>query len=144
MKLALKYPATPANAREHAALAVRVAWEQHETRLDYSAGSLEDLDGLVEVLREEGLTSEDLAEVLFVCGCYLGEVFVRSLGGRWVPTPRSALKDVSPWPMAVLLGDGSTWDPIGKAFRRLELGDSEYLPACFAAAAAGPGRESAR
>jgi hypothetical protein len=37
--------------------------------------------------------------------------------------------------MVVMLGDGSAWDPIGKAYKRLELGDSEYLPAYFAAAA---------
>jgi hypothetical protein len=30
---------------------------------------------------------------------------------------------------------GSTWDPIGKTYKRFELGDSEYLPAYFAAAA---------
>ena len=28
--------------------------------------------------------------------------------------------------------DGSAWDAIGKAYKRLELGDSEYLPAFFA------------
>ena len=79
--------------------------------------------------------------MLFVFGCYLGEVLVRRLGGAWVPTPRSALREVSPWPMVVALPDGSTWDPIGKAYRRLELGDSEYLPAFFEAAAGrGPRR----
>ena len=36
----------------------------------------------------------------------------------------------------VVLRDGSAWDPIGKVYKRLELGDSEYLPAYFAAAAA--------
>ena len=37
------------------------------------------------------------------------------------------------------LADGSAWDAIGKAYKRLELGDSEYLPAFFATAA-GSGR----
>ena len=40
--------------------------------------------------------------------------------------------------MVVMLRDGSAWDPIGKAYKRLELGDSEYLPAYFAAAASRP------
>jgi hypothetical protein len=44
--------------------------------------------------------------------------------------------------MVVVLPDGSAWDAIGKAFKRLELGDSEYLPAFFAAAAGGPGGPS--
>jgi hypothetical protein len=39
--------------------------------------------------------------------------------------------------MVVVLEGGSTWDPIGKAYMRLELGDSEYLPAYYAIAASG-------
>jgi hypothetical protein len=85
------------------------------------------------------LTGEDAAEALFVFGCYLGEVMVRHLRGQWVATSRSPLREVSPWPMVVLLPSGAAWDPIGKAYKRLELGDSEYLPAFFASAASGQG-----
>jgi hypothetical protein len=134
VKLRLRYPATPDNAPDHAQLAVRAAWEEFETRLDYLPGSLESVDAQIESLREEGLTSEDAAETLFVLGCYLGEVMARALGGRWIATARSPLAEVSPWPMVVQLA-GSTWDPIGKTYKRFELGDSEYLPAYFAAAA---------
>jgi len=135
MKLELRYPASPENALDHAQLAVEAAWEESELLLDYSPGSLEDVDAQIEALREEGFTSEDVAEALFVMGCYLGEVIRRSCGGRWLATSRSPLADVSPWPMVVVLPGGSAWDPIGKAYKRLELGDSEYLPAFFAAAA---------
>jgi hypothetical protein len=134
VKLELKFPATPETASDHAQLAVRLASEEHDVELDFSRRSLEDLDALVDTLREDGLSGEEAAEALFVLGCYLGEVLVRSLGGAWLATPLSALKDVSPWPMVVGLPDGSTWDAIGKVFRRLELGDSEYLPAFYAAA----------
>ena len=61
----------------------------------------------------------------------LGEVMVRHLQGAWVPTARSPLRDLSPWPMVVKLGDGSAWDTIGKVYKRLELGDAEFLPAFF-------------
>jgi hypothetical protein len=134
VKLELKFPATPETAADHAELAVRLASEQHDVELDFSRKSLENLDALVDTLREDGLTGEEAAEALFVLGCYLGEVLVRGLQGRWLATPLSPLKDVSPWPMVVGLPDGSTWDAIGKVFRRLELGDSEYLPAFYAAA----------
>lgn len=134
MKLQLRYPATAENALDHADLAVRAAEEEFDARLDYSPRSLGELDGEIESLREEGLTAEDAAEVLFVQGCYLGEVMVRHLGGAWVSTPRSALAKISPWPMVVVLPGGSTWDPIGKTYRRFELGDSEYLPDYFASA----------
>ena len=139
MKLELRYPATPENALDHAQLAVEAAWEESELLLDYSPGSLEGVDAQIEALREEGYTSEDVAEALFVLGCYIGEVMRRSWGGRWVATARSPLADLSPWPMVVLLPGGSAWDPIGKAYKRLELGDSEYIPAFFAAAAASLG-----
>ena len=136
MKLSLRYPATSHNAADHAELAVRVAREEFGIDLDYSPGSLEDLDAQIDSLREEGLTGEHAAEALFVFGCYLGEVMVRALQGRWIPTARSPLRRLSPWPMVVVLANGSAWDAIGKTYRRLELGDSEYLPAFFAAAAA--------
>ena len=140
MKLRLRYPATPENALDHAQLAVEAAWEEFETHLDYSPGTLEAVDAHVESLREEGLTSEDAAEMLFVLGCYVGEVMARALGGRWAATRRSSLAEVSPWPMVVQLADGSVWDAIGKVYKRFELGDSEYLPAFFAAAAGRLGR----
>ena len=76
----------------------------------------------------------------FVLGCYLGQVMALTLGGQWVATAQSALRTISPWPMVVVLPGGSTWDPIGKAYKRLELGDSEYLPAYYATAAAGQRR----
>jgi hypothetical protein len=135
VRIRLSYPASAENAPDHAAIAVRVAEEQWETRLDFSRGSLVDLDGQIDSLREDGIDGEEAAEMLFVFGCYLGEVLARQLGGTWVATSRSALRNVSPWPMVVELPDGSTWDAIGKAYRRLELGDSEYLPAFFDAAA---------
>ena len=136
MRLALRFPASALNAPDHARLAVEVAREEFDLELDFSPHSLEDLDTQIESLREDGLSGEDAAEALFVLGCYLGEVMVRHLRGQWVPTARSPLRNLSPWPMVVLLPTGAAWDAIGKAYRRLELGDSEYLPAFFANAAA--------
>lgn len=135
MKIDLHYPATPDNAAEHAELAVRAAREEFELQLDYSAESVDEADAQIEWMRDQGLTGEEAAEPLFVLGCYVGEVMVRNLRGRWISTVRSALAGISPWPMVVVLPGGGTWDPIGKAYKRLELGDSEYLPAFYAAAA---------
>ena len=131
MKISLRYPANPKNAPDHARIAMALARDEYEAELDLSPASLEVLDALIDSLREEGRDAESAAEALFVLGCYLGEVMVRELGGAWVATARSPLRDVSPWPMVVALGDGSAWDAIGKAYKRLELGDSEYLPAFY-------------
>lgn len=135
MKLQLRFPASAANASAHADLAVKAIREEFDTELDYEPASLETLDGQIETLREEGWTAEDAAELLFVLGCYVGEVFVQSLDGVWAQTAQTALSGVSPWPMVVVLQDGSTWDVIGKTYLRFEIGDSEYLPAYFAGAA---------
>ena len=137
MRIRLRYPASPENARDHAQIAVDLAREEFDAGLDFSPESLELADSLVDSLREEGLDAEGAAERLFVLGCYLGEVMVRRLGGTWVSTSRSSLRGLSPWPMVVALPGGSAWDAIGKAYKRLELGDSEYLPAFFEAAAGG-------
>jgi hypothetical protein len=137
VKIRLRYPASPQNARDHAQIAVGLAREEYDAGLDFSPGSLDVVDSLVDSLREEGVDGEGAAEALFVFGCYLGEVMVRRLGGAWVSTARSPLRGVSPWPMVVALPDGSAWDAIGKAYKRLELGDSEYLPAFFEAAEGG-------
>jgi len=137
VKIRLQYPASPENAADHARIAVTLAREQYDALLDFSPGSLEMVDGWIDSLREEGIDAEGAAETLFVLGCYLGEVMVRSLRGAWVATARSPLRGVSPWPMVVSLPDGSAWDAIGKAYKRLELGDSEYLPAFFETAGGG-------
>ena len=137
MRIRLRYPASPENAADHARIAVELARKDYDADLDFTPASLEVADSLVESLREEGLDGEGAAEALFVLGCYLGEVMVRGLGGAWVATARSSLRGVSPWPMVVALADGTAWDAIGKAYKRLELGDSEYLPAFFASAAGG-------
>lgn len=141
MRIKLRYPASPENARDHAQIAVLLAREEYESELDFSPQSLEMVDAHIDSLREEGLDGEGAAEALFVLGCYMGEVMIRHLAGSWVATTRSPLRGVSPWPMVVALADGSAWDPIGKAYKRLELGDAEYLPAFFAAAAK-PGRDT--
>ncbi len=143
MKISLRYPATPENASDHARIAVALARDDFDAELDLSPASLELLDALIDSLREEGRDGEDAAEALFVFGCYLGEVMVRQLGGGWVATARSPLRGVSPWPMVVALDNGSAWDAIGKAYKRLELGDSEYLPAFFETAKGGASRGGA-
>ncbi|MBN2368983.1 MAG: hypothetical protein JXO72_00680 [Vicinamibacteria bacterium] len=135
MRLELKYPATSANAADHARLAVDVAKREYDDELDFSPASLETLDGQIENLREQGISMEEAAEVLFVMGCYLGEVMTRALSCRWTDTERSPLAGLSPWPMVVVAPDGSGWDAIGKVYKRLEIGDSEYLPAFFLSAA---------
>jgi len=140
VRLKLRYPAIYSSARLHAGLAVRLASAERDIDLDYTPGSLDDVDWFIENVRERGLCSDEVPEALFVLGCYIGEVLVRGLRGEWFETARSAQKGLSQWPMVVVLPDRTAVDPIGIAFRRLELGSSEYIPALYAAAAASARR----
>jgi hypothetical protein len=135
VKLELRFPATVEKAEAHARLAVKLLAEERDMVADFGPASIEDVDAEIDEFVGRGLTSEEAAEALFVLGCYVGQVMVRNLGGRWVATAQSSLRGISPWPMVVVLPGGSTWDTIGKTYKRLELGDSEDLVSFFAAAA---------
>lgn len=135
MDLRLRFPPLPEHAPDHAAIAVELFQAELDLSLDYSPGSLETVDEQLERLREEGYVADEVGETLWALGCYLGAVVARALGGRWEATAKTPLAKLCPWPMVVVLRDGSTWDTVGKVFRRFEVGDSEYLPAFFASAA---------
>ena len=58
-------------------MAVRLASAERDIDLDYTPGSLDDVDWFIENVRERGLCSDEVPEALFVLGCYIGEVLVR-------------------------------------------------------------------
>ena len=135
MQLMLKFPPTPEAAPQHAALCVSAALVLHDVPLDYSIESLRRLDGLIELLREQGLAACQLSEVLFAFGCYVGEVFVRHAGGRWCMT-EGALQEGGQGPaLAVQLTPTLYCNPVGKVFKRLELGAEHDLPGFYSHAA---------
>ena len=131
MQLRLKYPPTPEAAPQHAALCVSAAHLINDIDLDFSIESLMRLDGLIEHLRQGGLTSERMAEVIFSFGCYLGEVFVRHAGGEWCPTEGSPMEGVTGFPLIIQLDTYKYCNPIGKVFKRLDQGAAHGLPAFY-------------
>ncbi|WP_301546854.1 hypothetical protein [Gordonia sp. X0973] len=88
--------------------------------LDYSDASLEWVDGKLDHWRPEG--SDVMAETVFVAGCYIGEVFVRNHGYRWVLTDVYGAMPVVEGP------NGNFANPIGKAFKRVDNGEGDDLP----------------
>lgn len=112
LQLALQHELVPGNAALFARDIVTQSLQQG-IQLDYSIESLEFVDSVIESLRANGVTLEQVPEVLFGFGCYLGEVIVRARGGSW----RAATTSVVP--IVVELEDGRSIDPIGHTFTAL-------------------------
>ena len=65
MQLRLKYPPTVENAPKFAADIVASAAEISGVDLDYSVASLKAVDNIVEGMRQDGCTSDQIAATLF-------------------------------------------------------------------------------
>lgn len=128
MELRLKYPPTPEHAEDLARVCVETAKRVSAMDLDYSPSSLVIVDRQLEKFRQDNLGSADIASTLFCFGCYVGEVLLRSLGGHWVRLEQSALSQHGGPPIVVHLDNGSTWNPIGKVFKRVDDGEGDSLP----------------
>ena len=131
MVLRLKFPPTPENASRHALVAVESVRNIEGVELDYSPQSLVALDGIIEKLRQDGATLEQIAETLFTFGCYVGEVFVRHAGGFWRAEEETPMRGLAGF-MVVELPGTKFCNPIGKTFKRLRDGATENLPYFYA------------
>lgn len=127
MHLRLKYPPTPENATKHAILAVECIRDIEGIGLDYSPASLATIDRIVESMRQDGVTVDQVAETLFTFGCYVGEVFVRHADGVWRREEDTAMRGLAGFMVVQLAGD-KICNPIGKVFKRLRDGETENLP----------------
>ena len=128
MKLRLKYPPIPENAAKFAAGIVKAALDVSGVQLDFKPESLAAVDNIIEGMRAEGVTYEQIAETLFGFGCYVGEVFVRNNGGIWRIADETQLKEeIAGSPIVMELQDGSINNPVGKVFKRFINGDTDSL-----------------
>lgn len=135
MQLHLKHPLEPDSAPLHAADIVASAADISGTTLDYSPESIDLVEEIVDELRADGATGEEMAESMVGFGCYIGEILTRHAGGTWRRAP-AAQQTV---PLVVELPDARQCRPIDWMFRRLELGDGVSLHGLYAAACAGGG-----
>jgi hypothetical protein len=125
VNLRLKYPPVPEHMSDHASVAVQAAADIDGLDLDYGVTSLGAVDRILGGFHDSNLDSSQVAETLFAFGAYVGEVMVRAAAGRWVEMP--AGHPLSGWPV-IELPSGVLGNPIGKVFKRVDLGDSENLP----------------
>ena len=129
LQLDLPFPLEPEHAGQHAELVVTAAAEIGDLHLDYSPASLEEVDAVVEGFRHDGVSLQELAELLVGFGCYLGEVVRRELGGFWQAEAELNEEDREAAGWMVLAFSDDVWcNPIGRVFGRFMNGDEDYLP----------------
>jgi hypothetical protein len=128
MKLNLKYPPTPENAANFAADIAAAAFRISGAKLDYSVGSLQPVDDILEKMRGDGVKSTQVAETLFGFGCYVGEVFVRNVAAIWRNSADTKMAGMPGFPLVIQTGADAFCNPIGKAFKRVDNGIEDSLP----------------
>jgi hypothetical protein len=124
---------SPENAAQAAGELVEFVGSKWGFSLPYTSDSLATVDTLVERVKGTGAPEEKAAGMLFMLGCYVGEVFVRAGGGRWRKTEELGMSQVCSFPIAVELPQVGGIDPIGEVFRRFRNSDVESLAAYYAA-----------
>ncbi|MYT69075.1 MULTISPECIES: hypothetical protein [unclassified Streptomyces] len=130
MHLHLKYPLEPGSAPRHAAAVVEAALDISGAELDYSAGSIDLVEDIVDSFRSDGATCDEMAESLAEFGCYVGEILVRHAGGAW----RHAPAGHHPVPLVVELPGPRLCHPVDWVFQRLEHGPDVSISALYATA----------
>jgi hypothetical protein len=127
IRLRLKYEPTPEYAAAFAADIVQATLKITGEELDYSRASLSRVDAVIEDLRSDGPSVDQVRETLFGFGCYVGEVMVRNAGGWWdVPQSREE-ENYLGWPLLVRFAGGRTANPIHKVMRRYADGEQHDL-----------------
>ncbi|MGW0858429.1 hypothetical protein [Streptomyces sp. NPDC002690] len=133
MQLHLNHPPEPHSAPRLAAAIVEAAADISEVELDYSPGSIDVVEDIIDGFRTDGVTGEEMAESLVSFGCYVGEILLRHAGGSW----HAAAGASSVSPLAVRLPDGREHHPIDWVFQRLERGAGTSVRDLYVRAVAG-------
>jgi hypothetical protein len=120
--------------RDCAESAVAIARESFATELDFSEDSVREVERILEIMRKDvpknrlskllrlGPSNEQIWNVAFAWGGYVGEVIRRHWGGEW--TTESAL---SPKPTVTLrVGGTEVWPP-ARVYKRLTLGPEDNV-----------------
>jgi hypothetical protein len=70
---------------------------------------------------------ENIGATLFAFGCYVGEVIVRNFGGKWRKEEETPMRGLGGCFIVLELPNGKICNPVGKVFKRLELGEGESV-----------------
>jgi uncharacterized RDD family membrane protein YckC len=137
--LAMEEPValTPENAHEAAAEAVQSSREELGIELDYSIESLETLDRILNDVHVSGRKSREMGGAVIIFGCYLGEVIIRKLGGKWLRAADAGFTAATGFPIVLWLSENFSCNPLGKVAKRIDNGSEDSLPFFFKALPGG-------
>ena len=113
---------TPGDFSREAAEFCALALHSYGLDLDYSPDTLRQLEVLLCERFNPG-SADDNAALIVSMGCYVGEVILRSHGGRW-----QADEELFHSPAVVIEGKLQTRTfPLSRVWRRFEYGEGESL-----------------
>lgn len=103
-----------------------LARESYGLDLDYSPGTLNQLDELIDTNFGPG-SADDNAALIVAMGCYVGEVILRAHGGLW-----QSEGNFFHSPAVVIQGKLQTHTfPLSRVWRRFEYGPEQSLEAYY-------------
>lgn len=112
----------PADFEREAAEFLLLAQSDYGLDLDYTPDTLRQLEEVLEERFAQGSADENAALIVSM-GCYVGEVLVRTFGGRW-----SADEEFFHSPAVVIEGRLQTHTfPLSRVWRRFEYGSQHSL-----------------
>ena len=119
--------------------AVQHARKYWTTELDYSPGSIEDVELILARMYEsiprrfidrffkKKPSDEQMAQIAISYGAYVGEVLRKEFGGTWTKQNIMDQQDV----LALNFGKGNTVFPPGKVWKRLQNGEEDNVYAFY-------------
>ena len=102
----------------------------NDSEMDFSALSLRRLDQLLDEYRDVGVDADQHIVELFQLGCYLGEVFVRNSGARWVAVNEDS-RHFFNWTIYLVLPSGRYVDPVEAIYHRMNSAIGECVASYF-------------
>lgn len=93
--------------------------------VDYSLSSLKEIDRFFSEQKcPGGLLEENRGGKIFSIGCYIGEVFIRNLGGEWITDDDDPDGEVN---ISVKLPGDTYIFPVQRAMKRYQNGEEDSI-----------------
>ncbi len=125
--LTLKIAPIPENGKALSDQFINIFNQAEGVALDNSVESLTRIDEFL-IQCNKRYQVDDMAETIFLAGCYAGQVMVAHAGGKWMDIKDTNLPErINMSPLVMQLPNGNICDPISKAFKCFAHGERDSL-----------------